>query len=323
MIEHAALVANVMGTPWALEPTQLSMLMRIVGRVAMGQAPPPSALNESATIRAARNARRVENQQIAGNVGIISVFGIILQRALLADDTSGLTSTQQISAQLRSAVADTSVNSIVLEFDSPGGSVFGIEELATEIHYANSQKPVIGIANSLAASAAYWLASQCAELFCTPSGSVGSIGVYCAHDDVSRAMDAAGVTTTLVAAGKHKTEGNIFEPLLPEARAYMQKTIDDYYATFVSQVARGRNVPVGAVRGGMGQGRTLSANDAKAAGMIDGVQTFGQVLARARTTRPGARAGTFALADDTSPAELRAMRASRAARERDLDLLSL
>jgi len=85
----------------------------------------------------------------------------------------------------------------------------GVCELADEIMAARAQKPVVAIANSLAASAAYWIGCAASEFYLTPGGEVGSIGVWQAHQDFSRALDEAGVTTTLISAGKFKVEGRL------------------------------------------------------------------------------------------------------------------
>jgi ClpP class serine protease len=67
-------------------------------------------------------------------------------------------------------------------------------ELAGEIRAARESKRIVAIANTTAASGAYWLAAQASELFVSPSGWVGSIGVYTAHQDVSAVLDRLGVT---------------------------------------------------------------------------------------------------------------------------------
>ena len=108
----------------------------------------------------------------------------------------------------------------------------------------------------MAASAAYWLASAANEVIITPSGEVGSIGVLAAHQDVSAAMDRDGIKTTLVSAGRYKTEGNPFEPLTDDARGYLQSRVDDYYGMFIRAVADHRRVKIDAVRDGFGSGRS-------------------------------------------------------------------
>jgi signal peptide peptidase SppA len=189
-------------------------------------------------------------------------------------------SIQRFTQSFRAALADESVGGILIDIDSPGGSVYGVQELANEIYNARGQKQIFAIANSLAASAAYWIGSAASEFYATPGGEAGSIGVFAAHQDFSKALESEGVKTTLVSAGKYKVEGNPYGPLGDEARAHMQSRIDSYYGAFTRAVAKNRGVDVATVREGMGQGRTFGASDAKAAGMVDDVATFDQVLSR-------------------------------------------
>jgi signal peptide peptidase SppA len=158
--------------------------------------------------------------------------------------------------------------------------VYGVEELAAEIYQARGQKPVVAVANSLAASASYWIAASADELVVTPSGEVGSIGVFAMHEDMSGLMEQMGVRVSLISAGKHKTETNPFEPLTDEARAALQEQVDGYYEMFVRAVARGRGVGVADVRGGFGEGRLVGAKEAVRLGMADRVETMEQTIGR-------------------------------------------
>ncbi|EXI92144.1 MAG: putative signal peptide peptidase SppA [Candidatus Accumulibacter sp. BA-94] len=202
----------------------------------------------------------------------------------MVDDVSGpgCVSTQQFASALRQALADDSVSQILIDIDSPGGSVYGVSELADEIASARGQKPVVAIANSLAASAAYWIGCSASEFYVTPGGEVGSIGVWQAHFDYSQAFAAEGIQPTLISAGKYKVEGNPYAPLDDEAQGFMQSRVDDYYASFTKAVARGRGMPIVQVREGMGQGRVLGADAAQAQGMVDGVATFDDVVRKMR-----------------------------------------
>jgi signal peptide peptidase SppA len=200
----------------------------------------------------------------------------------MVDDISGpgSTSTQQFTSALRQVLADDTVGQILIDIDSPGGSVYGVAELASEIVKARAQKPVVAVANSLAASAAYWIGCAASEFYVTPGGEVGSIGVWQAHFDYSKALEEEGVKTTLVSAGKFKVEGNPYVPLDPQAQAFMQSRVDDYYNAFIQAVAVGRGVSVDHVRNGMGEGRVLGSDAALAQRMVDGIASFDDVLAR-------------------------------------------
>ena len=99
-----------------------------------------------------------------------------------------------------------------------------------------------------------------------------------AHFDYSQALAAEGVTPTLISAGKYKVEGNPYAPLDPEAQAFMQSRVDDYFLAFTKAVAKGRGVPIAQVRNGMGQGRVLGAEAAIEQNMVDGIITFDDAL---------------------------------------------
>jgi signal peptide peptidase SppA len=219
-----------------------------------------------------------------GGIAVLPLYGIVTQRGNMVDDVSGpgTASTQQFSNILRAALQDETVSQILIDIDSPGGSVYGVAELADEIVSARAQKPVVAIANSLAASAAYWIGCSASEFYVTPGGEVGSIGVWQAHQDYSKAMDEAGVKTTLISAGKFKVEGNPYAPLDEEAQGFMQSRVDDYYAAFTKAVSKGRGVPISQVRDGMGQGRVLGAEAALASSMVDGIATFEDVVKKMR-----------------------------------------
>lgn len=222
-----------------------------------------------------------------GNVAVINVFGVINQRAS-GDMSTESASTEKVGAAMRSALSAPDTKALVLNVDSPGGSVYGVAELAAEIMRLRGSKPIIAQANSLMASAAYWIGSACDELVCTPSGEVGSIGVYGVHQDWSKAYEDLGVAFTLIKAGKFKAEGVDFAPLGDEAAAYMQKRVDEYYTQFVRAVAKGRGVAESEVRNGFGEGRVVGASEAVKLKMADRVGTLNDTLARLGVKGSGA-----------------------------------
>jgi signal peptide peptidase SppA len=178
----------------------------------------------------------------------------------------------------RSALADDTVGTIVLDIDSPGGTVTGVPELAAEILAARGTKPVIAVANSMAASAAYWIASAADKIVVTPSGDVGSIGVYTTHQDVSAAMEKEGVKVTYIQAGKYKTDGNPYTPPSEEFLENTQKDVNTFYQMFLNAVAAGRGISAETVAETFGQGRMVMAQDAVACGMADEIATLEQVV---------------------------------------------
>lgn len=232
--------------------------------------------------------------------GLITPQGSFLQQLFGAG--GGL---QSFRAQLADAVADPAITGIILDIDSPGGLSSLNAETAADVYAARQVKPIAAIANTMCASAAYFIGSQADELVVTPSGYAGSIGAFCTHEDWSAYEERLGVKTTLISAGKFKTEGNMHEPLSDEARAAAQQNVDACYDLFVEAVARGRGVPEADVRSGFGEGRCLDAAAAVAAGLADAVESFEDLVARmladGLTRRDGGAGGQRAIEPATSP----------------------
>ncbi len=275
------LLSEFLSTPWAMMPDRLQTIAGVLTRWSSGQSPDDHVQFQINTDRVLRTTRKqYAAEQSGGGIAVLPLYGVVTQRGNMVDNISGpgATSTEQFSAALRQLLADDSVSQILIEIDSPGGSVYGVAELADEIFQARSQKPIVAIANSLAASAAYWIGCSANEFYMTPGGEVGSIGVWQAHQDFSKAFDEAGIKTTLISAGDYKVEGNPYAPLDPEAQAFMQSRVDDYYRAFAESVAKGRNVALANVLSGMGQGRVLGAQAAKQQCMVDGIASIDQVL---------------------------------------------
>lgn len=273
-LRYAHIVSFCIEHPWAITRPMLQTIAGIISQRAAGFEV------RAEDVAAAVASRKASSGAAPTGVALIPIAGVIVPRANLFSDISGGASAEGIAAQLRAAMSDPNVGSIVLDVDSVGGNVAGITELAAEIRRARAVKPVHAVANFTMASAAYWLAAQATRISASPSATVGSIGVLGIHEDLSKALELKGVKVSLLTAGKFKGEGNPTEPLSDEARAFMQQRIDDSYGQFVKDVALGRGVKPGEVRGGFGEGRALSAKDALDAGMVDDVATLDDVLAR-------------------------------------------
>jgi signal peptide peptidase SppA len=239
-----------------------------------------------------------------GAVAVVPLYGMLAHRGSFWSMYFGGATVESLTDQLRQAVNDPLVSAIVLDVDSPGGDVEGIDELASEIYQARKQKPVTAVSNSLCASAAYYLASQASEILVSPSSLTGSIGVYCAHEDDSKYLDNLGIKITLVKYGENKAEGNPYEPLTDPARDHMQQMVDTFGQMFDKAVARGRGMKAEDVHSKFGQGRVFDAKKAVQLGMADKVGTFDDALLKHGVTRtPGAR-GASAICEHVFIGEL-------------------
>lgn len=220
-------------------------------------------------------ARPADGRRQAGSIAVVPLLGAMSQRGGLSS-----AGTDDFTAAVAAAANDVSVSGIVLEIDSPGGEVYGIEEAYQEVRRARGQKPVVAQVNSRAFSGGYYVASGADEIIVTPGGEVGSVGAYMAHEDWSRALDEAGVTVTLVSAGEGKTDGNPAQPLSEAAVADMRKAVERVYGMFVSAVSKGRKVPASTVREKW-KARIYGADEAVEMGMADSVGTLTDAITRA------------------------------------------
>jgi signal peptide peptidase SppA len=257
---------------WALHPDALAALMRWTH----GELGDPKALAASFPSLAAVKPAKAST----GAIAVIPVQGVLSNRADVFSEIFGWGTYQGLTMAVQAAMGDPSISTILLDIDSPGGEVTGCMELCAELMAAREKKPVLAIANSFAASAAYWIGSQASNFWVTPSGELGSIGVYAMHTDFSKMLEQDGVTVTFIQAGKFKTECNQYQPLGADAQARVQAEVDSFYEDFVRAVAAGRKTTMKAVRSDMGEGRMMRAEPAKAAKMVDRIGTMQDLMGR-------------------------------------------
>lgn len=266
------------GSYWAMQPERFTELLAVVRARLLDL----KISDESLAALAARGDAKAKEPRSASSVGVIPIRGVIFQHSSWFEEYFGIDggATDKIASTLKSMLADESISAIILDVDSPGGTVYGVAELAEEIFQARGKKPIVAVANSLAASAAYWIASAADEIVVTPGGEVGSIGVYAMHVDMSKWLEDEGLKVSFVQFGENKTEGNPYEPLSKEARAQIQKRVDEYGDMFVAAVARGRETTAGMVKKRFGQGRMFGAEEAVEIGMADRVATLEEMAAK-------------------------------------------
>jgi len=314
---YPRIVQFIREQPWAITPEKLAVILDLVRIRNQGYRLSPEDIEDrvgtkrshSTSIFMSRDelhtlapgesmAAKTKGRREASVIAVLGVYGVITQRADLFSEMSGMTSTERLTERFREAIDDRAVGAIVFDIDSPGGGVYGVQELANEIRASRGRKSITAVSNSLMASAAYWIGSQADEVVMSPSAEAGSIGVYAAHEDISVALEQEGVKVTLMSYGENKTLGNPFEPLSEEGRAEIQARVNDYGAAFDQAVARGRGVKVEDVRSRFGQGLVFCAKAAVDRGLADRIGTLDETLAR--------------VAPQESPA-------ARVAREADLD----
>jgi len=223
---------------------------------------------------------------VTGGVAVIPVMGAMFRRAPSWARSYGITGTESIKQALQTALADDDVHSILLRVDSPGGSVSGIRELAQVI--AAAEKPVIAQVEGMAASAAYFVASQADKILVGPGDLVGSIGVRIMLYDYSKAFEEAGIKAIPVDTGEFKSAGAMGTEITEAQLADFQRTVDYYYDDFVAAVSTGRSMKEQDVRD-VGDGRMYSPEEAMSSGLVDGISTIEKTLNEMRSSAPKGR----------------------------------
>ena len=271
-------ILNILNSPWAIQPQKLIDLQAIYATHLRGEKIDIASVE-------ARIGKTLANEQkgytVQDGVAVLPVSGVLAKKMNMFTQISGGTSMEIAARDLKSAAVDTSVKSILLLIDSPGGTVDGTQAMAAAVRQAAAQKPVVALADGVMASAAYWIGSAAHEVIASSDTTqVGSIGVVAAHRDVSGSEAKEGIKTTEITAGKYKRIASSYAPLTDEGRAEIQGQVDALYSIFVDAVAENRGVDAEKVLSDMADGRVFLARDAMRAGLVDRIAGFDETLAR-------------------------------------------
>lgn len=207
---------------------------------------------------------------------VLPIHGAIEARSSLMGELMGMTSAESIGYAFDALMADDSVSGVILDVASPGGMVYGTPELANKIYSARGTKPIIAVANPMAASGAYWIAAAADRVIASPTSDVGSVGVIINHVNDSGADEKDGVKITRIRSegSPYKQDISSGEPLTKEGLEYLQSRADKAYEQFVGDLAKFRGVSVKAVNEHFGKGRLVDAESALKAGMVDRIDTY-------------------------------------------------
>lgn len=262
--------------------------------------------------------RRLRGFAVRDGVAVIGVSGTLVHRGAWLGRSSGQTSYEGLAAQIDAAARDPEVRGIALEVDSFGGEVAGCFDLADRIREARAAKPVRAFLAENAASAAYALASQAEAVTLPRTGEAGSIGVVCLHADFSGMLAQDGVTVTLIHAGRHKVDGNPYQPLPDDVAADLTVEMETLRTLFAATVAAGRGNKLGAAAALETEARCFMGQAAVDAGLADAVaepraafeEFVAEVSGRARTP-----AATAASAEESAMNRATKATASRRAED--------
>jgi len=199
-----------------------------------------------------------------GSVAVIPVHGALGKNLDSMDKVFGMTDYTDIEQMLTEAEADPTINHVLLHIDSAGGTITGLPELTSRMRAM--KKPITAFTDGMAASAAYWLASQADHILVSETSTVGSIGVYIALLDQSRYLEMNGLKMNAISSGKYKLDYAPFKPLSKEAEERLQANVEKWHDRFKAEVNIKQNVPHENM-----EGQTFEGFEAVEANLASGV----------------------------------------------------
>ena len=267
---------------WAMEEGRLATLTSAIESALSADRETLGEIRQtlSLTRREARSTASAERgYTVEDGVAAISFRGVVTKDpTCFGAFFGGDAVTSDFVDALNAARDDESVREAVALIDSPGGSVDGTQEAAGAMRAFREKKPVTAYVDGMAASAAYWIASQATRIVANnATARVGSIGVYAVIPDTSRAHENRGVRVHVVKAGETKGGGVPGVPVTADVLAEVQREVTALYDEFVADVAAGRGIPVERARA-LADGRVHTGRAAMELGLIDGIESLEDVM---------------------------------------------
>lgn len=286
--ELTRIASRFIGQPLALHPAKAEVLLHVLGGrigVDVSALPEPQANRYWGAPVGQRNADGVfeEMYRVIDGVAVISVVGVLINRGAWIGSKSGDVSYEGLDAQLTMAEAAQDVRAIVLDMETPGGEVRGVDALSKRISALNQAKPIVAYLNDMAASAGYHLAAQASQIVGTAGAVAGSVGTVLIHFDRSGEMEQKGVVPTIITSAAHKMDGHPFGPLSEGVRADLQATVDQFNEMFLQAVGAGRGAKLTPDAARALDGRTFIGQEAVARGLIDQIGSFDDAINIARS----------------------------------------
>ncbi|NRA46608.1 MAG: S49 family peptidase [Oligoflexales bacterium] len=262
----------VLNEPWAATAETVEKVWTVVNR-----------LGDSEALRAKLGElpKNTQHTQLRNGVAIISIVGPLIRYSNVMSEISGATSYEALAKEINLAVENPEVKSIVLEFNSGGGTVTSCSELASQLQRQKQHtfsKEIVAYVDGQCCSAAYWLASACSKIYASDTAMIGSIGVQM----IASADDNKEGEIKFLSSHSPNKNASVSSK---EGKEERQRIVDDLGEVFVGSVAKHRGISKEQVLKNYGQGSVFVAGDALSRGMIDGITTLEGLMDKITTEK--------------------------------------
>lgn len=215
--------------------------------------------------------------EIEDGTASLSIHGRMYPRANILTSLSGGVSTRKIGLALDEIEAREDAERVLMLFDSPGGSVTGLTNLAQKIR--NMETETVSFAEGLMASAAYFVGSAADQIIASPDSFVGSIGSVMTIKSKADKLEDEGIDVEVVRSTPKKSKPNPMEPIGEDDVKEVQRMVNAAHRQFVRQLSLNLDLSEETVSDTMADGSVISGADAEDTNFVDDVKTLDEVLA--------------------------------------------
>ncbi len=200
---------------------------------------------------------------------------IVKIKSVISEDTGGgwgaTPSASTIAKRIKTLGENKNVKAIVLDINSPGGTVGATQEIYEEILRVRKEKDkkVVAMFRDIGASGAYYIAAACDKIIAQPGTITGSIGVIFQTGNFEGLADKVGIKFSAIKSGQHKDIGSAWRPMTQEEKTLLQNMIDDTYQQFFDAVKASRTKVNPIELKVYADGRVFSGRQAFSIGLID------------------------------------------------------
>jgi protease-4 len=188
---------------------------------------------------------------------------------------------EEVVKKLQEAAKDKRVKGILLDINSPGGSVVASQEIYDTVNRIKEKMPVVGYMREVAASGAYYSAVSANWLMTNRGTMVGSIGVIFDSFEATQLIDWMKLKPVTLKTGRLKDAGSSTRAWTPEDKQYLQKLIDDTRDQFVSDVRAARPMISDETIAYMSDGRVVLGTEAAKRLLVDAIGQRQDAVAKA------------------------------------------
>ena len=272
-------ILDILTSPWSIKPEKLHEIRGVYETHLRGEKIDWKGM--TAQFGLMMSGDHENDMEIENGMAIISIEGVISKRQSLMSWLFGGYATEEIGQSFDAAMENNEVYSILLDIDSPGGTVDGAEELCNKIYNARvqGQKRIIAYSDGEMCSSAYWIGSSADRIFISgETVEAGSIGILGTHIDQSELDKAEGLKWTEIASGPYKRIASGHTSLSKDGAAYLQAKVD-YLAGIFTEQALFRNRKMNDKQAAeVSKGATYFGQQAIDAGLVDGVSTKAAII---------------------------------------------